>query len=351
MNQTDQLPAEGSEDELYEHHRLVADKGQGLLRIDKFLHNFLEHTSRNKIQQAAKAGSIWVNGQSVKQNYRVKPLDVVQVVFAHPPREGELMAESIPLEVVYQDDDLCIVNKAAGMVVHPGVGNASGTLVNALLYHMQQLPSGSRAERPGLVHRLDKDTSGILVVALNEYAMTHLSKQFFERTTDRRYQALVWGDLKEPNGTIEGHIGRSNRDRKLFDVFPDGNEGKHAITHYTVLERFGYATLVECKLETGRTHQIRVHMQHIGHPLFGDAMYGGDAILKGVNTAKYKQFIGNCMGILNRQALHAKTLELEHPVSGQRMAFKSELPTDFQTVLEKWRTYSKAYLNEASANT
>jgi len=328
------------QDELYEHHRYVADKNQGLLRIDKFIFNLLAQTSRNRIQQAAKAGSIWVNGKSVKPNYRVRPDDVVQIILDHPPREVELIAEEIPINVVYEDESFCIVNKEAGMVVHPGYANYTGTLVNAVLFRMKNLPSAASSERPGLVHRIDKDTSGLLVIALSDFAMVHISKQFFERSTDRLYTALVWGDLAEDNGTITGNLGRSLKDRKVMSVFPEGDFGKHAVTHYKVLERFGYVTLVECKLETGRTHQIRAHFQYIGHPLFGDPTYGGNKILKGVNTAKYKQFINNNFELLPRQALHARTLGLTHPISGERHIFESDLPEDMVKVLERWRNYS-----------
>ncbi len=338
------------EEELFEHHRFVADAGQGLLRIDKFLNNLLGRTSRNKIQEAARAGSVRVNEKAVKPNYKVKPGDVVQIVLAHPPREIDLIPENIPLQIVYEDADVCVINKPAGMVVHPAYGHYQGTLVNALLYHIQQLPEGSASERPGLVHRLDKGTSGIMVLALNEYAMSHLSNQFFERTTERLYTALVWGDVAEEQGRIEGHIGRSLQDRKQMAVFPDGSQGKHAVTHYRVLQRFGFATLVECKLETGRTHQIRVHMKYLGHPVFGDERYGGDRVLKGLNTAKYKQFVQNCLEIMPHQALHARTLGFTHPISGERLHFSSELPDDMQTVVDKWITYSKAYSGDLPHN-
>ena len=338
------------EEELFEHHRFVADAGQGLLRIDKFLNNLLGRTSRNKIQEAARAGSVRVNEKAVKPNYKVKPGDVVQIVLAHPPREIDLIPENIPLQIVYEDADVCVINKPAGMVVHPAYGHYQGTLVNALLYHIHQLPEGSASERPGLVHRLDKGTSGIMVLALNEYAMSHLSNQFFERTTERLYTALVWGDVAEEQGRIEGHIGRSLQDRKQMAVFPDGSQGKHAVTHYRVLQRFGFATLVECKLETGRTHQIRVHMKYLGHPVFGDERYGGDRVLKGLNTAKYKQFVQNCLEIMPHQALHARTLGFTHPISGERLHFSSELPDDMQTVVDKWITYSKAYSGDLPHN-
>lgn len=332
---------EGEQDELFEHHRIVADKGQELLRVDKFLQNRLEKTSRSRIQNTADAGNIHVNGKPVKSNYRVKPGDVVAVVFAHPPRILEVLPENIPLNIVYEDDDVVVINKAAGMVVHPGYGNYTGTLVNALLYHFQHLPLfQDKQPRPGLVHRLDKNTSGIMVMAKNEFAHAHLARQFFERTTDRKYVALVWGDFQEDSGTITGNIGRDIRDRKIFAVFPDGSQGKHAITHFTVLKRFTYVTLVECKLETGRTHQIRVHLKYTGHPLFNDDTYGGDQILKGTTSASYRAFIQNCFGVLPRHALHAKSLGFTHPVSGKRLFFESELPADMQAAIEKWQIYA-----------
>ena len=327
-------------EELFEHHRISAAAGQKPLRVDKFLQNLLENTSRNKIQKAAEAGCIHVNGNAVKSNYKVKAHDVVSVVLSHPPREIEIKAENIPLDIVFQDDELIIVNKQAGLVVHPGYGNYTGTLVNALTYIIEQLPKGSASERPGLVHRLDKNTSGIMVVALSEYSMAHLAKQFFDRTTDRTYHALVWGDFDEDEGTIDVPIGRSFKNRKVMDTFPEGDYGKHAVTHYKVLERFGYVTLVECKLETGRTHQIRVHMKSIGHPIFNDPEYGGDQILKGTRFAKYQQFIANCFEVCPRHCLHAKTLGLTHPTRGHRLFFDSELPKDMATLVEKWRNYS-----------
>ena len=350
MSEQEELLNDEESDELYEHHRLVADGGQGLLRVDKFLANQLRKISRNKIQESAKAGSVHVNGVAVKSNYKIKPGDVVQVVLAHPPRDIELLPEDIPLEIVYEDKDLCIVNKPAGMVVHPAYGHYRGTLVNAVLFHMQKLPKGSAAERPGLVHRLDKNTSGLMVLALNEHAMAHLSKQFFERSTDRLYTALVWGDLEKNEGRIEGHIGRSLQDRKRMTVFPDGSMGKYAATNYKVLQRFGFVTLVECKLETGRTHQIRVHFKYIGHPLFGDPEYGGERILRGLNTARYKQFIQNCFKIMPRQALHARTLGLTQPNTGERLLFASDLPADFQEVINKWTVYSAAILGDSTHN-
>ncbi len=332
---------EGDQEELFEHFKIIADKGQELLRVDKFLQNRLEKTSRSRIQSSAEAGNIQVNGKAVKSNYRVKPGDVVAVVFAHPPRDRELKPENLPIDIVYEDDDVIVINKKPGMVVHPGYGNYTGTLVNALIYHFQHLPLYQQKQpRPGLVHRLDKNTSGIMVMGKNEYAMTHLARQFFERTTKRTYYALVWGDLKEDAGTVTGHIGRDIRDRKLFSVFPDGSQGKHAVTHYKVLRRFGYVTLVECKLETGRTHQIRVHMKFIGHPLFNDDTYGGDRILKGTTSSSYKHFIGNCFEILPRHALHAKSLGFVHPVLGIELFFDSELPKDMTDALQKWETYA-----------
>lgn len=326
--------------ELFEHFRFVVDKGQSLLRIDKFLTSRIENASRTKVQNAAEAGNILVNGKPVKSNYKVKPGEVVTVVLPHPPREIELIPQNIPINIVYEDDDLLLVNKDPGMVVHPGYGNYTGTLVNALAYHLKDNPLFSSGEmRPGLVHRIDKDTSGILVIAKNEPALNKLAAQFFNRTTDRRYIALVWGALKEDEGTITGNIGRNPRDRKQMYVFEDGSEGKHAVTHYKVIERLGYVTLVECKLETGRTHQIRVHFKHIGHPLFNDELYGGNEILKGTTFTKYKQFVQNCFKILPRQALHAKSLAFEHPVTKKWMAFDSDLPDDMKQAIDKWRNY------------
>lgn len=328
------------EDELFEHHRFVAAKGQEPLRVDKFLMNFIEHATRNKIQQAAKEGHIWVNGAIVKQNYKVKAGDEVKVLFEHPPHEFLLVPEAIPLDIVYEDDVLLVVNKPAGMVVHPGHGNYSGTLINALLHHIDTLPVNSN-ERPGLVHRIDKDTSGLLLVAKTEEAMTHLAKQFFDKTSEREYVALVWGNVEADEGTIRGHIGRHPKNRLQMHVFPEGEAGKEAVTHYKVLERFGYVTLVSCSLETGRTHQIRVHMKYIGHTLFNDARYGGERILKGTTFSKYKQFVENAFKILPRQGLHAKTLGFVHPRSGKTMRFDSEIPDDMTGCIEKWRQYAK----------
>jgi 23S rRNA pseudouridine1911/1915/1917 synthase len=326
--------------ELFEHYRFKADPGQSLLRIDKFLSDRLENSSRTRIQNAANAGNILVNNNAVKPNYKVKPGDIVQVVLPAPPREIELIPENIPLNIVYEDDDVLVVNKEPGMVVHPAYGNYTGTLVNALMWHFKDLPLFNTGEsRPGLVHRLDKNTSGILVIAKNEFALNRLSKQFFDRTTDRRYNALVWGIPDPPEGTITGNVGRSLKDRKIMQVFKDGSEGKTATTHYKVIEDLGYISLIECKLETGRTHQIRVHLSYIKHPLFNDEEYGGDQILKGTTFTKYQQFIKNCFKILPRQALHAKSLSFDHPVTGKRLSFDSGLPDDMVQVIEKWRKY------------
>lgn len=332
--------SEFDNDDLYEHYRFVASEGQVPLRVDKFLMNFIENATRNKIQQAAKAGNILVNDAIVKQNYKVKPKDVVRVVLSHPPHENLLVAEEIPLDIVYEDNEVIVVNKPAGMVVHPGHGNYTGTLVNGLIHHIENLPTNSN-ERPGLVHRIDKDTSGLLVIAKTEFSMAHLSRQFFDRTTERLYYALAWGNIEEDSGTIEGHIGRHFKNRLQMDVFPDGEHGKPAITHYKVIERITYVTLVECKLETGRTHQIRAHFKHIGHTLFNDERYGGDQVLKGTTFTKYKQFVENCFKAMPRQGLHAKTLGFTHPKTGEFLQFNSEIPEDMQACLQKWRGYSK----------
>ncbi len=330
---------------LHEHYRFTAKDGQIPLRVDKFLMNFIENATRNKIQQAAKEGNILVNDVAVKSNHKVKPKDVVRVVLGYPPHENLLVAEDLPIHIVYEDDDVMVVNKEPGMVVHPGHGNYSGTLVNGLIHHIENLPKNSN-ERPGLVHRIDKDTSGLLVVAKTEKAMTHLSKQFFDKTTERLYYALVWGNVAEDSGTIEGHVGRSLKNRLQMSVFPDGEYGKEAITHYKVLERFTYVTLVQCKLETGRTHQIRAHFKHIGHTLFNDERYGGNQILKGTTFTKYKQFVDNCFKILPRQALHAKTLGFIHPTTNEFMQFNSEVPEDINACIEKWRRYASNSLLE-----
>ncbi|MDA9092606.1 RluA family pseudouridine synthase [Polaribacter sp.] len=326
-------------EDLYEHHKFTACEGQEPLRVDKFLMNFIENATRNKIQQAAKNGNILVNEIPVKQNHKVKPNDVVRVLLSHPPAEQLLIAEDLPIDIVYEDDAVIVVNKKAGMVVHPGHGNYSGTLVNGLIHHIENLPTNSN-ERPGLVHRIDKDTSGLLVVAKTESALANLSKQFFDRTTERLYYALVWGNIDEDEGRIEGNIGRSLKNRLQMDVFPEGDFGKHAVTHFKVIDRFMYVTLVQCKLETGRTHQIRAHFKHIGHTLFNDERYGGNDILKGTTFTKYKQFVQNCFKTLPRQALHAKTLGFTHPTTGEFMRFNSEVPEDISACLEKWRTYT-----------
>ena len=326
--------------ELWEHYRFVAEKGQSLLRVDKFLVSHIDKTSRNRIQQAAEAGCIIVNGKPVKSNYRVKPFDTISLVMDRPKYELEIIPEDIPLDIVYEDNDLLVVNKPAGLVVHPGHGNYSGTLVNALAYHFKDMPDYDVNDpRLGLVHRIDKDTSGLLVVAKTPDAKTHLGKQFFNKTTHRQYVAVVWGRFEEEEGTVEGNIGRSLKDRLQMAVFPDGDYGKHAVTHYKVLENFNHCAIVQCQLETGRTHQIRVHMKHIGHPLFNDARYGGDKVLRGVATSKYMQFIQNCFKICPRQALHAKTLGFVHPTTGEQMYFNSEIPEDMTLLMEKWREY------------
>ncbi len=327
------------DDDLYEHFKFEASEGQEPLRVDKFLMNFIENSTRNKIQQAVKAGNVLVNEAVVKANYKVKPNDIVRVVLSHPPHENLLVAEDIPLDIIHEDESVIVVNKAAGMVVHPGHGNYSGTLVNGLIHHIENLPKNS-TDRPGLVHRIDKDTSGLLVVAKTEFAMANLAKQFYDRTTERLYLALVWGSVEEDEGTITGNVGRSLKNRLQMSVFPDGDFGKHAVTHYKVLERFSYVTLVECKLETGRTHQIRAHFRYLGHPLFNDERYGGNKVLKGTTYTKYKQFVDNCFKILPRQALHAKTLGFVHPESKEQLFFNSELPEDMKNCLEKWRNYT-----------
>ena len=371
------IELQDNEQEFFEHHRIVVDKGQTLLRIDKYLTIVLKNAIRNKIQNAILAGNVLVNEHPVKPNYKVKPNDVISVVLAYPPNETELVPEDIPLDIVYEDADILIVNKVPEMVVHPGFGNWSGTLVNALAFHLNgrgvlhtpPIDTATNANKgvcntplqpnespkPYLVHRIDKGTSGLLIVAKNENAQSFLGKQFYEHSVGRKYQALVWGDFPTPSfghpskggefqeyeGTIVGHVGRSLRDRKVMTVFPEGDYGKHAVTHYKVLERFGYVTLVECQLETGRTHQIRAHMRYIKHPLFNDAVYGGDQVLKGTVYAKYKQFVRKCFDLMPRHALHAKSLEFIHPTTKERMFFDSELPADFAGVLERWRHYSQ----------
>jgi 23S rRNA pseudouridine1911/1915/1917 synthase len=334
---TEENVTEQDNQEYYEHYRYVAEKGQKPLRIDKFLMNIMEDVTRNKIQNAAKAGNILVNSDPVKPNYKVRPHDMVSIVLTFPPRQIEIHAENIPLDVVYEDDDLLVVNKEAGMVVHPGHGNYTGTLLNALKYYFENTQQDAGAY---LVHRIDKDTSGLLLVAKNELAQSKLAHQFFEHTIERKYHALVWGDFEEEEGTITGAIGRHPKDRKVMTVFPENTYGKEAITHYQVLERFTYVTLVACELETGRTHQIRAHMKYKRHPLFSDATYGGDEVLRGTTFSKYKQFVQNCFKILPRQALHARSLGFVHPSSGKKIFFESDLPDDMQQVIDKWRHYA-----------
>ena len=328
-------------EELFEHHRIVVDKGQQAMRIDKYLVNRLVNTSRSKIQAATDAGNILVNEKAVKSNYKIKPEEVISIVLPHPPRDTEILPEDIPLNVVFEDEHILVINKNAGLVVHPGVGNYNGTLINALYYYYRDLPLFQTGDmRPGLVHRLDKNTSGILLIAKTEFALNRLARQFYDRTTSRKYLALVWGSLDEDEGRIDGHIGRDPKDRKKMTVFSDGSQGKPAVTHYKLLERLGYLSLVECQLETGRTHQIRVHFKHIRHPLFNDETYGGDQILKGTTFTKYKQFVQNCFQVLPRHALHAKSLGFMHPATGEKMFFDSDLPEDMTRVIEKWRRYT-----------
>ena len=351
MTTSEEIISEETQD-LYEHFRIVVDKGQALLRIDRYLTQRLENTSRNKVQQAAEADCILVNDKPVSSNYRVKPCDVISVVFPNPPRDTTIVPENIPLNIEYEDDELLVVNKPAGMVVHPGFNNYTGTLVHALSWHLKDLPLFKTGElRPGLVHRIDKDTSGLLVIAKTEHAMMHLAKQFFDHSTDRRYIAIVWGDLPDQEGTITGNIGRNPKNRIQMSVFPpDSEEGKPAITHYKVMERLGYVNVIACRLETGRTHQIRAHFRHIGHTLFNDEVYGGNEILKGTTFTKYKQFILNCFKILSRQALHAQSLSFTHPSTGVRMHFESPLPEDMQKVIEKWRIYLEGRTNAEIIN-
>jgi 23S rRNA pseudouridine1911/1915/1917 synthase len=331
---------ENTEQELFEHFRFEAEPGLKIVRIDKFLSGKMLNTSRSRIQNAAKAGTILVNGKAVKSNYKVKPKDIISVVMSHPPRDVEIIPQDIPINIMYEDEDIIVVHKAAGMVVHPGHNNYDGTLLNALRFHIdQKYPDHGAEMEANLVHRIDKDTSGVLLVAKNELAQARLGKQFFDHTIERKYIALVWGDFKEDEGSIEGHIGRSLKDRRVMTVFADGEYGKSAITHYKVIERLGYVTAIQCQLETGRTHQIRAHMKYIGHPLFNDATYGGDQILKGTTFTKYKQFVNNCFKLIPRQALHAKSLGFVHPSTGEYMFFDSELPEDMQAVFEKWRNY------------
>ncbi|SNR77664.1 RluA family pseudouridine synthase [Hymenobacter mucosus] len=349
QDEDDQVPStadaleEGDEgDELYEHHRIRADKGQELLRLDKFLLNRLPSTSRTRIQNAIRAEAVQVNDRPAKSNYRVKPLDVITITLPEPPREFKVVPEPMALDIRFEDSELLLVNKPAGLVVHPAFGNWNGTLVNGLAYHLNNLPTGRNGEiRPGLVHRIDKDTSGLLVVGKTEWAMTHLSQQFFHHTIERTYLALVWGVPKETSGTIRGHIGRSVKDRKVQAVYPDGEQGKHAVTHYQVLRSFGKVALLKCNLETGRTHQIRAHMKHIGHPLFGDATYGGDKIVYGQRTGAYKSFAESALAMMPRQALHAKSLGFVHPTTHEHLHFEVELPADFEALLAKWEQYAE----------
>ena len=352
-NNKDRLPSNGipftdeEPDEegvsVYEHHRLTADSGQKPMRIDKFLMEHLYNTSRNRLQRAAEQEFILVNGRPVKSSYKVKPLDEIVILLDRPKYDNEIIAEDIPLDIVYEDEDLMVVDKPAGLVVHPGCGNYTGTLVNAIAWHLKDNPDYDPNDPTvGLVHRIDKDTSGLLVVAKNADAKTHLGKQFFNKTTKRLYNALVWGNFQEEEGRIEGNIARHPKDRMQMAVLDDPTQGKHAVTHYSVIESFGYASMVKCRLETGRTHQIRVHMLHTGHPLLNDARYGGDRILRGERTAAYKQFIQNCFELCPRQALHARTLGFVHPVTGEEMFFESPIPPDMMSMIEKWRVYSGA---------
>ncbi|MFC2186495.1 RluA family pseudouridine synthase [Peijinzhouia sedimentorum] len=328
------------DEELFEHHRIVADKGQTLTRLDKFLMDRLPNISRNKVQSAIKDGYVLVNGNEIKPNYRVRPSDEVVISLPEPPRETDILPEDIPLDIIHEDSDLMIVNKPPGMVVHPAFNNWTGTLVNALVWHFKSLPEMEGNEgRPGLVHRIDKDTSGLLVIAKSERAMSSLAKQFYDHSIERTYYALVWGDVKEDKGTINVHLGRSLKDRRVVTAFPDADFGRHAITHYQVLKRLRYVTLIKCNLETGRTHQIRAHMKYLGHPLFNDAMYGGDKILKGTQFSNYKAFVNNCFKAMPRQALHAKSLGFIHPATKEFVQFEIDLPEDFKIVMDKWDTY------------
>ncbi len=353
MNSDEDALDEVAQDEdqpLYEHHKFFVDRGQQSLRLDKFVQLKLSGTSRNRIQNACDAGFILVNGKVSKSSYKVKPQDEVTIVLATPPRATEVVAETITIEIVYEDEYIAVVNKKRGMVVHPGFGNYSGTLVNALAWHFDNLPktrtklnNDQYLERPGLVHRIDKHTSGILIIAKTEFAMMKLAKDFFDRTMDRRYVALCWGDPGQDAGTITGNIGRDLKDRKMRAVLPPDNPtGKHAVTHYKVLERIGYVSLVECKLETGRTHQIRVHFKHIGHPLFADFEYGGDVVLKGVNTGSYKQFVQNCFELISGQALHARSLTITHPITGKKMSFEAPIPDDMQAIIDRFKAFMAA---------
>lgn len=331
--------------EFYVHHDILVDKGQEQMRIDKFLMGRLEKISRNRVQNAIKSGAIVVNDKAVKVNYKVRPLDQIKVILAHEPSENRpVQPEEMELDIVYEDDSVLVINKPSGLVVHPGIGNYSGTLVNGLAHHFKNLPvlPNNPPSRPGLVHRIDKETTGLMVVAKTEYAMSHLAKQFFDHTVERKYQALVWGNFDEQAGTITGHIARNPSNRFQMTVFEDGEVGKHAVTHYKVIQDYYYVTFIECQLETGRTHQIRAHMKYVGHPLFADAKYGGDRIVKGTVYSKYKQFVQNCFALCDRQCLHAQSLGFDHPETGERMKFTSELPQDIRSVLDKWEGYFKS---------
>jgi len=330
------------EDDLFEHYRIIADKGQGAIRLDKYLNLHVANASRTKIQNGIEAEAVKVNGNITKASYKVKPFDVITLSLPEPPRDTEILPENIPLNIVYEDDVLLLVNKPAGMVVHPAFGNWTGTLINALVYHFQHLPTGRNGEgRPGLVHRIDKDTSGLLVIAKTEFAMTFLAKQFFDHSIERTYHTLIWGELKEDKGTITGNIGRSMKDRRVMDIFPDSSQGKHAVTHYEVIRSMRYVSLVKCNLETGRTHQIRAHMKHIGHPIFNDTTYGGDKILRGISNGSYKAMVENCFHLIPGQALHAKSLGFVHPTTKEWMQFDTDLPENFKAIIEKWDGYVK----------
>jgi 23S rRNA pseudouridine1911/1915/1917 synthase len=344
MDDKTEISEENSD--LYEHFRFVVDRGQNPLRIDKYLMAKMENASRNRIQNSAHAGNILVGDVVVKPNYKVKPLDVITIVLAFPPRDTEVYPENIPFNIVFEDKDIIVINKEPGMVVHPGHGNFTGTLQNALLYHMQHNEPGNPDTKPYLVHRIDKDTSGIMLIAKNELAQSRIAKQFFDHTIDRSYIALVWGNIDNDEGTIDANIGRDMRNRLIQAIYDDPEKGRHAVTHYHVLERFGYVTLVECRLETGRTHQIRVHFKHIGHPLFNDLNYGGSEILKGTTFTKYKQFVNNCFTLLPRQALHAKSLGFIHPGTGKFVHFDSEYPADMAAAVDKWRLYGNTFKSD-----
>jgi 23S rRNA pseudouridine1911/1915/1917 synthase len=345
MAEVDEIEEDGGDienrEELYEHYSFTVDPGQESIRVDKYLAARIENVSRSRLQDAADQGYVEVNGNKVVANYKIKPRDVIKIFLPRPKVEYSMEPEQIALDIIFEDPHLIVVNKPAGLVVHPGHGNWDGTLVNALLYHFKDLAKGTEEFRPGLVHRIDKNTSGLLVVAKDDFALNGLAKQFREHTVKRQYLALVWGDVKDDTGTITGHIGRHTNTRQLYDVYPDGDQGKHAITHYSVVERMGYVTLVQCVLETGRTHQIRVHMKYIGHPLFNDDYYGGDKIVKGTIYARYKQFVDNCFTICPRHALHAQTLGFIHPITKAEMFFNSPVPPDMAGLIDKWRNYIK----------